>query len=190
MSIVLAVADISRVVVKSDGLVLDNETGEMKSTDSEMMLNLNEDCIVGFFGAKECLELVLNEYKRLATESNVNINTLKPTTVIYDLCELSKIINEKNAPISVLVAGRENNRIVLFGFTSSDGYGINNFTPDDRHIKYIIFGSDTQKNAVSFSKYISPEKSFELSMNEYIRFIAKIDSSVNDHIFTRKLSVS
>lgn len=189
MSIVLAVADISRVVVKSDGLLLDNKSGEIKSNDNELMINLNEDCIIGFFGEKECLELIINEYKRLAAESRVNINTLKPTTVIYDLCELSKIINEQNSPISVLVAGRENNKIVLFGFTSSDGYEINNFTPDDRHIKYIVFGSEVQKNAVSFSRYINPEKSFETSMNEYIRFISKVDSSVNDHIFTRKLSI-
>jgi hypothetical protein len=188
MSIVIAVANMSRVVVKSDGMVQDNITGEMIANDHEKMVNLNDNCIVGYGGTLEKCELVLNEYKKLAMESGVDLSTLKPTTVIYDLCELSKVINSDSSQISFLVAGRENNTIILYGFTSDDGYVIYNFSPDDNnHIKYITFGSDIQKNAVQYPKYYSVNHSIESSMNDYIRFISKIDESVNDHIFTRKL---
>ncbi|MDF2804607.1 MAG: hypothetical protein K0S61_4512 [Anaerocolumna sp.] len=187
MSIVIAVANKSRVVVKSDGLSSYAETGKVKSEDFEKILNLNNDCIIGFTGINENCELVLSEYKRLAMESNIDIGTLKPTTVIYDLCELTKVINNNDSNISFVVAGRENDRIVLFAFSSGEGYEINNFTPiDDKHIKYVTIGSEYCKTT-TYSKYYSADKSFESTMNNYIRYISSVDQNVNDHIFTRKV---
>lgn len=190
MSIVIAVANMSRVVVKSDGLDSDLETGGIKSHDYERMVRFNSNCIVGFTGINEQCEAIIDQYRDLAFNSNIDIDNLKPTTITYDLCELSKEMNTNNNEISFLVTGCENNRIVLFGFTSKEGYVINNFTPvDDKHVKYITLGSDIQSEAIQYSKYYHAGKPIELTMNQYIRYISTIDASVNDHIFTRKIGI-
>lgn len=189
MSIVMAVANMNRVVVKCDGTALDFETSEITSEDYEKILFLNDDCIVGYIGMIEDCEFIINEYRKLAEDSNVDINTLKPTTVIYDLCELAKGIEDSK--VSFLVAGRENDRILLFGFTSADQYEINNFSPEDEEeIKYITLGSDIQKNAVQYPMYHRAEMAIETTMNDYIRYIATIDAGVNSHIFTKKLKIN
>lgn len=188
MSLVIAVANMSRVVVKCDGLTRDGKTGEIKSQDYIKMVKLNNNCIVGYTGVKEDCELVLSEYKRLAIQSNVDVETLKPTTVIYDLSVLAKEMNTVNSKISFLVAGREDGKIVLFGFVSKENYQINNCTPtDDDFIKYITLGSDIQQDAIDFSKFYNPDKGIEISMNEYIKYISTIDPTVNDHISTKKI---
>jgi hypothetical protein len=190
MSIVIAVANMSRVVVKCDGLDRDIDTGEIKSQDYEKMINLNPNCIVGYTGINELCEEIIDEYRRLASESNIDINDLKPTTITYDLCELSKAMNANNKEISFLVTGNENNRIVLFGFTNKYEYEISNFTPvDDEHIKYITLGSDLQSKDIQYSKYYHAGAPIELTMNKYIRYISTIDIGVNDHIFTKKISI-
>jgi hypothetical protein len=190
MSIVIAVANISRVVIKSDGLIEDAQTVNLKSSDYEQITNLNKDCMIGYYGDNDHCELIINEYKRLASVSNVDIDSLKPTTVIYDLCEISKALNDNNEVVSFIVAGKENNKIVLFGFTSNDEFIINNLTPeDDGHIKYITFGSDIQKSAMTFTKFHSAGRSIEQTMNQYIKYISSIDTSVNDVIYTRKIKL-
>ncbi len=190
MSIVIAVANMSRVVVKSDGLVNDIDTGEIISHDYEKMVSLNSNCIVGYTGDIELCRTIIGQYINLASNSNVDIHELRPTTIIYDLCELSKAMNTNNNEISFLVTGNENDKIVLFGFTSKEGYEINNFTPEDNNfIKYITLGIDIQSNTMPFSKFYHVDKPIELAMNQYIRHISTIDANVNDHIFTKKISI-
>lgn len=190
MSIVIAVANMSRVVVKSDGLAYSHESGEIESRDYERMVRLNTNCIVGYTGNDKQCEEIIDEYRKLASNANIDMNDLKLTTITYDLCEVSKAMNTNNKEISFLVTGNENGRIVLFGFTSKHQYEINNFSPiDDGHIKYITLGSDIQRDAIQYSKYYHADKPFEFTMNKYIRYISNIDTSVNDHIFTEKISI-
>lgn len=191
MSIVIAVASMNRVVVKSDGRTLDFETNEAISEDYEHVLFLNDDCIIGYIGMIDDCEFVIKEYQRLAEESNIDLSTLKPTTVIYDLCELAKEINGEDSKVSFLVAGKENGRILLLGFTSADRFEINNFSPEDEEeIKYITLGSDIQKKAVQFPAYHRADKAIETTMNDYIRYIATIDAGVNNHIYTKKIKMN
>lgn len=189
MSIVIAVANMSRVVVKCDGLAHTMDTGEIESQDYERMVHLNHNCIVGYTGTNKLCEAIIDEYRRLAANSMINMNDLMPTTITYDLCELSKVINADNAEISFLVTGNENNRIVLFGFTSKDGYEINNFSPEDEeHIKYITLGIDNQSEALQYAKYYNVDKSIEMSMNRYIKNVSSLSPHINDHIFTKKIN--
>lgn len=190
MSIVIAVANMSRVVIKSDGLVVDSQSEDLKAGNHEQLTNINENCMIGYYGDTSHCEMIIKEYKRLATNSNVDLDNLKPTTVIYDLCEISKALHDKNKDVSFVVSGKESDRIVLFGFTSNDEYVINNLTPeDDGHIKYITFGSDIQASAMTFTKFHSASRSIEQTMNQYIKYISSIDPSVNDVIYTRKIKL-
>ncbi len=188
MSIIIAAANMTRVVVKCDGLVRDPDNGELQYQDYESMINLNDNCIVGYTGKKEHCEMVLSEYKRLAAEAGIDVFSIKPTTVIFDLCELTKVMNDNNSSISFLTAGREEGRILLFGFSSMDGYSINNFSPeDDNNIKYITLGRDTSPDGIQYDKFYRPDKPMELTMNAYIRYLSVNDIGINDCIFTRKI---
>ncbi len=190
MSIIIAAANMTRVVVKCDGLVRDPDNGELQYQDYESIINLNDNCIVGYTGKKEHCEMVLSEYKRLAAEAGMDVNSLKPTTVIYDLCELTKVMNDNNSSISFLTAGKEEGRILLFGFSSTDGYNINNFSPeDDKNIKYITLGKNSSPDGIQYDKFYRPDKPMELTMNAYIRYLASNDISINDCIFTRKIKL-
>lgn len=187
MGIVIAVATYNRVVVKSDGFIEDKNHNCYE--DYEKMYLLNEQCMIGTLGSKELCENLINEYKNLALSQNIDLTTLQPTTVIYDLCELLKVMNEENEDISIFVTGKEKDNIVLFGFTSYDNYEIYNFSPDDeKSTKYIVFGSEIQKKGMDFSKFYRADVSIETTMNNYIRYVKSIDSNVNDHIFTRKMN--
>jgi hypothetical protein len=189
MSIVIAVADMTRVVVKSDEIIRDKDTNKSKLDKQENIRSLNKNCIVGFTGNQQICELVLTEYKRLAEDSLIDIDTLKPTTVIFDLCELVKAIHDNSSEITFLIAGKENSRVVLFTFSSSENYEINNFTPlDNTHIKYIAIGSEYCKTH-PYSKFYNTDKPFEATMNGYIRFISSVDPNVNTYITTRKIKV-
>lgn len=191
MSIVIAAANMTRVVVKCDGLVCDPDNGELQGQDYEYMINLNDNCIIGYTGKKEHCEMVISEYKRLAAEAGIDINSLIPTTVIYDLCELTKVMNDNKSNISFLTAGKEEGRILLFGFSSTDGYSINNFSPEDENnIKYITLGKDTLSDGFQYAKFYRPDKPMELTMNAYIRYLAANDTGINDCIFTRKIKLS
>lgn len=190
MSIIIAAANMTRVVVKCDGLVRDPDNGELQDQDYESMVNLNDNCIVGYNGKKEHCEMVLSQYKRLAAEAGIDINSLKPTTVIFDLCELTKVMNDNNSSISFLTAGKEEGRILLFGFSSTDGYSINNFSPEDyNNIKYITLGKDTAPGEMQYDKFYRPDKPMELTMNAYIRYLSVNDADINDNIFTRKIKL-
>lgn len=191
MSFVIAVANMSRVVVKCDGLDRDIETGEINSQDYERIVSLNPNCIIGYTGSKELCEAIIDEYKRLASESNVDMNNLKPTTITYDLCELSKAMNTNNQEISFLVTGCENDRIVLFGLASKDEYELYNYSPvDENYIKYITLGSDALNGVIQFSNYYHGGNPIESTMNKYIKYISTLDPSVNDCIFTKKVNLS
>ncbi len=187
---IIAAANMTRVVVKCDGLVRDPDNGELQYQDYESMINLNDNCIVGYTGKKEHCEMVLSEYRRLAAEAGIDVNSIRPTTVIYDLCELTKVMNDNNSSISFLTAGREAGRILLFGFSSTDSYSINNFSPeDDNIIKYITLGKDTSSDEIRYDKFYRPDKPMELTMNAYIRYLSANDIDINDRIFTRKIKL-
>ena len=190
MSIVVAVANMSRVVVKSDGLVINRDIESKTSQDHEQMINLNAQCIVGFYGNIEYCELIVKEYLRLASTAQVDVNALRPTTVIYDLCEVAKAMNEDKKMVSFLAAGIENGRIMLLGFTDQDNYEISNFSPEEEgRVTFIILGSEAIKSGLPYSKFHTADKNIESSMNKYIRYTSTLDSGINDHIFTRKLKV-
>jgi hypothetical protein len=180
----------SRVVVKCDGLVNNQDIETKNKQDHEQMINLNARCIVGYYGSTEHCELIVKEYIRLANAAEVDINTLRPTTVIYDLCEVAKAMKEDKKMVSFLAAGIENGKIVLIGFVDQDNYEISNFSPvDERHITFITLGSETIKSGLPYTKFHTSDKNIESSMNQYIRYASTLDSGINDHIFTRKLKV-
>lgn len=189
MGMILAVANMERVVLKADGYKKVYDADKYVD-DYERIIVFNENCMIGFTGFDEMAKMLIGEYIRMANEANVDISTLAATTVVYDLCEFAKEVNKENAELSMIVAGKQEGNIVLFAFSSMDQYEINNFSPeDDKNIKYITLGADRSLQPMDYGKFYRPVEPIETTMNNYIRYMGSIDSKINDHIKTKKINL-
>lgn len=189
MSIVLAVASMERVVLKADGYKLAYGTGVLVE-DFERVVQFNDNCIIGFTGFDEMAKMIIGEYIKMANQEGVDINSLVPTTIVYDLSEFAKSINKDKHELSMIVAGKQEDMIVLFGFSSTYDYEINNFSPEDPYnVKYITIGAKRELNPMDYSKFHRGGEPLESVMNNYIRYMSSIDDEVNDHIKTRKITL-
>jgi hypothetical protein len=193
MSIVIAVATLDRVIVKSDGLERFAESKEVKSQNCKKFVYVNPNCIIGFTGLKHLCDLIIDEYLKRVRDANINVNDLTVSIISNQICMLAKNINHfnhLNENNAYVIAGIEDNKVVLYGFSNKNGYELINSSPSEGEpLKYLVLGSDIQNSCIPFSKFYDSKKSIESNINDYIRYISTVDPSVNDYIFTSKLKI-
>lgn len=186
MSIVMACATPTRVVVKCDGREIDPSSNKIISEDTIKFAQITPECIIGYTGNKQFCEECVNRFKR-------SIETYNPFDNIDLFQDILAIQSYKIHTESDFITGKWNNKIILWALTYRNTYSsLIDQSPGDKETSlpsYIIIGSKEMGNLDGFETHYQAEKSIELNMNNYIRYVSGILFNINDHITTCKIRV-
>ncbi|MDO4274173.1 MAG: hypothetical protein Q4D16_10915 [Eubacteriales bacterium] len=189
MSIVIACANQSRVVIKSDGREK-SEYGAILSEDQNWFTQLSEQCFVGYAGDKIVCDMLIIALKKQLEEDNIK-DIRQIALALQHILQATSETTTDNC--SFIIAGISQETPQLYGLSYQDHFQtLLDKSPADKNVicKNLIIGPPAMADAEPFNKMYDTNKTIESNMNDYIRYMGTIDKSVNDHIRTGKLKLS
>lgn len=185
MSIVIAYANMNRVIIKCDGRECDVTTNKVVSEDTLKIWEVGKNCLIGYTGIKQYCEKAIELFEQ-------EIKMKNPLLCIKVFQKILQILyNFQPFKAYFIITGNFNGRIVLWHLSSDDIFkNIGDKSPSiEKPNTYVVIGSDEISQAIYFEHIYDNKLTPENNMNNYIRYISTISQSVNDHITTKKIRI-
>lgn len=184
MSCVICLACNSFAFIASDGRAINAETGEIIDENYKKIRRINKDVIVGFVGTADVCESAL-----MALPSNSENLTL--TEIAEILCQNAKRLHiETGLKGSMILAGVENNRIVVCSFGRLNGYAIERteHTSDGATLEG-LYPDNINSNIFAECFDECSDKGFSYLLKETFHRISSLSDTVNENISFLTVSI-
>lgn len=192
MSIVLAVATSEVVVLKSDGRERAH-SGEIINENLQKFSIVGRQCAIGYTGSVSLIKAVLDKASEKSKEYDYTFDTLT-VTALSKICqriliESKDVINTFDSPsINLVFVGLEDGKIIVKSLGTGNNYELADATPTSSNsFRYCSLTSYAADDAIQFNAFYDTNKSLIDNMDNYIKYIATIDDSVNTNISTAVL---
>lgn len=189
MSIILAVATSDIAILKCDGRMRgpDNEIIDEKRKKFNI---INEHFVVGFTGNSGFVSAVLDKTLEMGRILGYDLKMLSVNSfapILQKVLVENENLIKQNAVIKAgfVLIGLEDNKIIMKAISTGDGLEIIDYTPlENGSIKYLSLVSDRASRAKGFPEFYTKSESLTTNMDNFIRYIATLDDSVNTNITT------
>lgn len=188
MSIVIAVATMNKVIIKCDGRERDAVDHHIISEEFQKIRIINAHHVIGYTGDVQFIYHSLIQFFRSLETIGFTRDKLTPRFFSESLSMAFardiEHINQNNIKANFVSAGVENNKIVLYSFCTGTNGNVEYLSPSpQKPVTFCTLTSSKAAKAISLETFCKLDFS-ENKLNDYIKYIASIDDSVNTNIFT------
>lgn len=177
MSIIIAIAEKNRIIVKSDGRECDLQKNIISEKHPKIVKLNTHNTVIGFTGSTHSRAMVVNHLISLYGDK---IDS--PPQNIFDSARKYCIKKNISETLTMIVASTDNNTLFLKQFSTDYSYKeidcLNNKLP------VLALAGDI---IIPFDSY-NPDNP-EQSMNDYIIETSKLTNTVNKNIYTEILII-
>ncbi|HBD00118.1 MAG TPA: hypothetical protein DC053_13380 [Lachnoclostridium sp.] len=189
MSIVLSFATTEFAVMKADGRELSSDNKIINEHINKISI-IGEHCAAGYAGKVNIITLVINKALEICKECGISQSELTVST-FAEICQKvlinnTEFLSEVDDPcMNLVVIGLENNKIIMKSLGTGNNFEIIDRSPAEKN-QFTCFSltSDFAENAIQFNEFFNEKLSVSENMDNYIKYIASIDPSVNTNITT------